>query len=78
MNIGMMEMVDVILIFAKGQADRLDDEALAESFAATNVERPIAGAVSCTIPLEMLHHVERHPAVAYVRRVAAYVGSVNS
>ena len=78
MNIGMMDMADVIVIFARGHSDRLDDEALAMSFAATNVERPIAGAVACTIPVEMIHQVERHPAVAYVRRVAAYVGSADS
>ena len=74
----MMDMADVILIFQPGQCDRLDDEALAESFAATNVERPIAGAVACTIPMDMLHHIERHPSIAYVRRVAAYVGSADS
>jgi hypothetical protein len=74
----MMEMTDVIVIFQPGQCDRLDDEALAESFAATNVERPVEGAISCTIPAEMLHHVERHPAVAYVRRVTGYVGSADS
>jgi len=74
----MMEMADVILIFKAGQSDRLDDEALAESFAATNVERPIAGAVACTIPADMLHHVERHPAIAYLRRVASYAGSADS
>jgi hypothetical protein len=74
----MMEMADVILILRAGQSDRLDDEALAESFAATNVERPIAGAVACTIPVEMLGRVERDPAIAYVRRVSAYLGSADS
>ena len=74
----MMEMADVILIFKAGQCDRMDDEALAESFAATNVERPIAGAVACTIPMDMLHHVEHHPAIAYLRRVASYAGSADS
>ena len=34
-----MEMADVIVIFEAGQSDRFDDEALAESFSATNVER---------------------------------------
>jgi hypothetical protein len=74
----MMEMTDVIVIFQPGQCERLDDEALAESFAATNVDRPVEGAIACTIPADMLQHVERHPAVAYVRRVAAYLGSADS
>jgi hypothetical protein len=73
-----MEMADVILIFEPGQSSRLDDEALAESFAATNVERPIEGAVSCTIPADMVHAVARFPGVAYVRRVQAYTGSADS
>jgi hypothetical protein len=73
-----MEMADVILIFQPGQSDRLDDEALAESFAATNVERPIEGAIACTIPADMVHAVARYPGVAYVRRVQAYTGSADS
>jgi hypothetical protein len=73
-----MDMADVIVILGRGQGDRLDDEALATSFAATNIERPIPGAVSCTVPHSMIHHIERHPAVAYVRRVQAYFGSLAS
>jgi hypothetical protein len=74
----MMDMADVIVILQPGHSDAMDDEAIATAFAATNVERPIAGAIACTVPAEMLHHVEKHPAVAYVRRVAAYAGSADS
>ena len=73
-----MEMADVIVIFEAGQSDRFDDEALAESFYATNVERPIEGAISCTIPADMLHTISRRPGVAYVRRIQAYLGSADS
>jgi hypothetical protein len=74
----MMEMADVIVIFEPGESDRLDDEALAESFSATNVERPIAGAIACTVPADMLHAISSRPGVAYVRRVQAYLGSADS
>ena len=73
-----MEMADVIVIFRPGCCERFDDEALAESFAATNVDRPTEGAVSCTIPMEKFHDVERHPSVAYLRRIQAYMGSADS
>ncbi len=73
-----MEMTDVILIFARGQSGTLDDEALAMTFAATNIERPIMGALQCTIPAAKLHEVERNPAVAYVRRMQSYAGSFDS
>ena len=73
-----MDMADVILIFASGHSELLDDESLAEMFAATNVERLIEGAIACTIPYCMIHHLERHPSIAYVRRVQAYIGSLGS
>ncbi|HEX8521131.1 MAG TPA: hypothetical protein VF669_02670 [Tepidisphaeraceae bacterium] len=73
-----MEMSDVILIFRAGQAQKLDDEALAEVFAATNVERPGDGVVSCTIPSSKVHDISRDPRVAYVRRVQAYIGSFDA
>lgn len=73
-----MDMVDVILILAAGHSVLLDDESMAEQFAATNVERLVEGAVACTVPCVMIHHIERHPSVAYVRRVQTYVGSLSS
>lgn len=73
-----MEMADVILIFERGQCDRLNDDDLAISFSATNVERPIAGAISCTIPADRVHSLSSYPGIAYVRRVAAYLGSADS
>jgi hypothetical protein len=73
-----MDMADVIVILGRGQGERLDDESLASDFAATNIERPIPGAIACTVPSTMLHRIERHPAVAYVRRVQAYTGSLAS
>jgi hypothetical protein len=73
-----MDMADVIIIFASGHSELLDDESLAELFAATNVERLIEGAIACTVPYCMTHHIERHPSVAYVRRVQAYVGCLGS
>ena len=71
-------MSDVIVILARGQGDRLDDETLAFTFAATNIERLIVGAVACTVPAYMVHELAQHPAVAYVRRVQAYMGSLGS
>jgi hypothetical protein len=73
-----MEMADVIVIFEAGQSDRFDDEALAASFFATNVERPTEGAISCTIPADMVNSISHRPGVAYVRRVQAYLGSTES
>jgi hypothetical protein len=73
-----MDMADVIVILARGQSAMLDDESLATCFAATNIERPIEGALACTIPAGMVHAMERHPAVAYVRRVQGYMGSLAS
>ena len=71
-------MTDVIVIFSAGQFDRLDDETLAATFAATNIERLPEGVLSCTVPAAMVHDIERNPAVAYVRRVQAYIGSFDS
>jgi hypothetical protein len=71
-------MSDVIVIFAPGQFDRLDDETLAATFAATNIERLPEGVLSCTVPSSMIHEIERNPAVAYVRKVAAYIGSFDA
>jgi hypothetical protein len=73
-----MEMADVILIFARGQSQKLDDEAMAEIFGATNVERPSEGVMSCTLPVTNLHQVEHDPRIAYVRRVQAYIGSFDA
>jgi hypothetical protein len=73
-----MVMVDVIVIFTPGQCDLLDDEMLAMTFAATNVERLHSGALACTVPGAMVHHLEHHPAVAYVRRVQCYTGSLSA
>jgi hypothetical protein len=70
-----MVMADVIVIFAPGQCDRLDDEALALAFAATNIERLHSGAVACTVPGDMVHQIEHHPGVGYVRRVQTFEGS---
>jgi hypothetical protein len=71
-------MTDVIVIFARGLGERLDDETLAFTFAATNIERPIEGAVACTLPAFMVSEIAQHPSVAYVRRVQAYMGSLAS
>ena len=71
-------MVDVILILTPGQAALLDDEMLALTFCATNVDRLHSGAIACTVPGGMIHSIERHPAVAYVRRVQAYTGSLSA
>jgi hypothetical protein len=73
-----MEMTDVILIFARGQGQTLDDEAMAEIFGATNVDRIAEGVMSCTLPASNLHSVERDPRIAYVRRVQAYIGSFDA
>lgn len=71
-------MADVILIFACGQCQKLDDEAMAEVFGATNVERLTDGVMSCTLPVTHLHQVEHDPRIVYVRRVQAYIGSFDS
>ena len=71
-------MADVIVILGPGQSSQLDDERLATDFAASNIERLIEGAVAFTIPAARVHEIERHPAVAYVRRVQAYTGSLAS
>ena len=71
-------MCDVILIIARGAAGQLDDETLACQFAATNIDRPHGGAVACTVPGYMIHLMERHPAVAYVRRVQHFLGSLSA
>ena len=73
-----MEMTDVIIVCARGHSHRLDDETLATCFGATNVERLPEGCLACTVPSHRLHDVERNPAVAYVRRVQAYYGSIAS
>ena len=73
-----MEMADIIMILVPGQADRLGDDDLALCFAATNVERPIEGAVACTVPADKVDEIARHPAIAYLRRVQAYTGSADS
>jgi hypothetical protein len=73
-----MNMCDVIVIIARGAADKLDDETLAMNFAATNIDRVHGGAVACTVPGEMIHHMERDPAIAYVRRVQNYLGSLSA
>lgn len=73
-----MVMVDVIVMFAPGESQKMDDEMLAMSFAATNIERPHVGAIACTVPAGMDHHIERHPGVAYVRRVQSYTGSLSA
>jgi hypothetical protein len=73
-----MEMADVIVILGLGQSSQLDDECLATDFAASNIERPVEGAIACTIPAAKVHEIERHPAVAYVRRVQGYIGSLAS
>jgi hypothetical protein len=73
-----MVMLDVIVIFTPGQCDQLDDETLAVNFAATNIERLHSGAIGCTVPGDMIHHIEHHPAVAYVRRVQSYMGSLSA
>ena len=71
-------MCDVILILIPGESDRLDDETLAQEFAATNIERPVEGAIACTVPSHLLHEIAQHPRVAYVRRIQAYLGSLAS
>jgi hypothetical protein len=73
-----MEMTDIIVVCARGLSSSLDDETLATSFGATNVERLPEGCLACTVPSHKLHDVERNPAVAYVRRVQAYLGSLAS
>ena len=73
-----MEMTDIIVVCALGQSNSLDDETLATCFGATNVERLLEGCLACTIPSHKLHDIERTPAVAYVRRVQAYSGSIAS
>jgi hypothetical protein len=73
-----MEMADVILIFIAGESDRFDDDTLAATFAATNIERQPEGVLACTVPASMVLGIERHPAVAYVRRVQAYLGSYDA
>lgn len=73
-----MVMVDVIVIFTLGQCDKHDDEQLAMTFAATNIERLHSGAVACTVPGAMMHHIEQLPGVAYVRRVQCYTGSLGA
>ena len=73
-----MEMADVIVILGLGQSSQLDDESLAIDFAASNIERPVEGAVCCTIPAAKVYEIEHHPAVAYVRRVQGYTGSLES
>ena len=71
-------MADVIVIFAPGHGTSMDDETLAVTFAATNIERPHAGAIAFTVPGEMIHRIEHHPGVAYVRRVQSYTGSLSA
>jgi hypothetical protein len=56
----------------------MDDEMLALTFAATNIERPHVGAIACTVPGDLVHTIERHPSVAYVRRVQSYTGSLSA
>jgi len=73
-----MDMTDVIVVCARGGSDRLDDETLATCFGATNVERLPEGCLACTVPTSRLNELERNPAVAYVRRVQAYYGSIAS
>jgi hypothetical protein len=73
-----MVMADVIVMFAPGESEKMDDEALAMSFAATNIERPHVGAIACTVPAERVHHIEHYPGVAYVRRVQSYTGSLSA
>ena len=73
-----MVMADVILIFMPGHSHKMDDEQLALQFAATNIERPLAGAIACTVPADRVHHIERYPGVAYVRRVQSYTGSLSA
>ena len=73
-----MVMADVIVIFTPGQSEKMDDEMVAMNFAATNIERPHAGAVACTVPAERVHHIEAYPGVAYVRRVQSYMGSMGA
>ena len=71
-------MADVIVICSLGQSEKMDDEMLAVQFAATNIERPHVGAIACTVPGDLVHTIERHPGVAYVRRVQSYTGSVGA
>lgn len=71
-------MADVIVIFNAGECELMDDESLAMSFAATNIERLHSGALSCTVPSWKLHEIERRPGVAYVRRVQAYLASLSA
>jgi hypothetical protein len=73
-----MVMADVIVICSPGQSEKMDDEMLAMQFAATNIERPHVGAIACTVPGDRLHHIERHPGVAYVRRVQSYTGGLGA
>ena len=71
-------MADVIVICRSGQSERMDDETLAMTFAATDIERPHVGTIACTVPGDLIHHIERHPGVAYVRRVQSYTGSLGA
>ena len=73
-----MDMTDIIVVCARGQSHRLDDETLAVAFGATNVEWLPEGCLSCTVPTHKLHEIEHYPAVAYVRRVQGYLGSIAS
>jgi hypothetical protein len=73
-----MVMADVIVICSPGQSEKMDDEMLAMQFAATNIERPHVGTIACTVPVELVHTIERYPGVAYVRRVQSYTGSLSA
>jgi hypothetical protein len=73
-----MVMADVIVIFTPGECDKFDDEALAMTFSATNIERLHSGALACTVPAASIHEIERNPRVAYVRRVQMYTGSLGA
>ena len=68
----------MILILAAGASEWLDDEALVLEFAASNIERPTEGAIACTVPAMKILEIERHPRIAYVRRISAYTGSLAS
>jgi hypothetical protein len=73
-----MEMADVIMVFARGMGGSLDEEALAELYGATNVEQLGEGVVSCTIPGSRFRDVQSNPSVAYIRRVANFMGSCDA
>src|SRR5215212_7188570 len=77
-DVEIVQMTDVILILMPGHFERLDDETLATSFAATNIDRPTTGVLACTVPSALVHDIERNPAVAYLRRVQAYTGSFDA